>query len=79
MKKCINRRCNAQLEDAFRFCPFCGKPQDEKSSSAAPKGPVLYTSDRKTKQIPIPLIPFSTNSAIMSAVSPQSRKRNALS
>lgn len=38
MKKCINRRCSAQLEDAFRFCPFCGKPQDEKKQQRRAKG-----------------------------------------
>ena len=29
MKKCINRRCNKQLDDDFRFCPYCGKNQEE--------------------------------------------------
>lgn len=31
MKKCINRRCNKELEDNFSYCPYCGKRQDDKS------------------------------------------------
>lgn len=30
MKKCINRRCNRELDDDFKFCPFCGKSQTKK-------------------------------------------------
>lgn len=30
MKKCINRRCSRQLQDDFKFCPYCGKLQQAK-------------------------------------------------
>ena len=29
MKKCINRRCGAEIDDTFSFCPRCGKTQTE--------------------------------------------------
>lgn len=31
MKKCINRRCNKQLEDFHIYCPYCGKNQSSKT------------------------------------------------
>lgn len=40
MKKCINKRCNRELQDDFIFCPYCGKNQ----SSDKPK------SRRRTKE-----------------------------
>lgn len=28
IKKCINRRCNKSFSVEFKFCPYCGKPQN---------------------------------------------------
>lgn len=52
MKKCINRRCNAQLEDNFIFCPFCGKSQVEKPKKrkrANGDGCIWYRKDSKSR------------------------------
>lgn len=53
MKKCINRRCNKELQDDFVFCPYCGKNQ----SSDKPKnrrrtkgtGSIYIRKDSKSK------------------------------
>lgn len=54
MKKCINRRCNADIEDDFRFCPRCGKPQERHPAKpgarrAKGSGSVYYRKDLKTR------------------------------
>lgn len=53
MKKCINRRCNAELEDKFTFCPFCGKSQVEKKKQKQRRangcGCIYYRKDIKNK------------------------------
>ena len=52
MKKCINRRCNAQLEDNFIFCPFCGKSQVEKPKKrkrANGDGCIWFRKDSKSR------------------------------
>ena len=52
MKKCINRRCNAQLEDNYLFCPFCGKSQVEKPKKrkrANGDGCIWYRMDSKSR------------------------------
>lgn len=53
MKKCINKRCNRELQDDFIFCPYCGKNQ----SSDKPKcrrrtkgtGSIYLRKDNKSK------------------------------
>nr|DAU38351.1 MAG TPA: Integrase [Caudoviricetes sp.] len=53
MKKCINKRCNRELQDDFIFCPYCGKNQ----SSDKPKnrrrtkgtGSIYIRKDNKSK------------------------------
>ena len=52
MKKCINRRCNAALEDNFIFCPFCGKSQVEKPKKrkrANGDGCIWFRKDSKSR------------------------------
>lgn len=51
MKKCINRRCNKQLEDFHKFCPFCGKPQEpcKKKKRANGTGSVYFRKDLKSR------------------------------
>lgn len=39
MKKCINKRCNSQLQDDFLFCPHCGKSQSKEKTSKTSKRP----------------------------------------
>lgn len=53
MKKCINKRCNRELQDDFAYCPYCGKNQ----SSDKPKnrrrtkgtGSIYIRKDNKSK------------------------------
>lgn len=52
MKKCINRRCNRELDEDFKFCPFCGKsqsktPRKEKKRSNG-TGSIYFRKDNKT-------------------------------
>lgn len=52
MKKCINRRCHAALEDVFTFCPYCGKSQVEqpkKRRRTNGSGSVYFRKDIKAK------------------------------
>lgn len=54
MKKCINRRCNFPLEDNFKYCPICGKPQERKKEvqrrRAKGTGSIYFRKDKKSKQ-----------------------------
>lgn len=53
MKKCVNKRCNKELQDDFNFCPYCGKSQ----TAIKPKnrrrtkgtGSIYYRKDNKSK------------------------------
>lgn len=51
--KCRNRRCNAEIDDGFKFCPMCGKPQEpqkRRSCRRANKtGSVYKRSDLKNR------------------------------
>lgn len=50
MKKCINKRCGYELQDDFKFCPHCGKPQNQKKTRrrrAKGTGSVYERKDRK--------------------------------
>lgn len=50
MKKCINRRCNAEIGDDFKFCPHCGKDQTEqpkKRRRAKGSGSIVKRENRK--------------------------------
>ncbi len=51
MKKCKNRRCNRELQDDFKFCPYCGKNQEKqptkKSRRVKGSGTVYFRSDCK--------------------------------
>lgn len=52
MKKCINRRCNAQIDDNFTFCPYCGKSQSDntvKHRRAKGTGSIYMRKDNKSK------------------------------
>jgi len=53
MKKCINRRCNRELQDNFVYCPYCGKNQTDKlkrqQKRANGTGSIYYRKDSKTK------------------------------
>lgn len=53
MKKCINKRCNKELPDYFRFCPYCGKNQSQKPQKQKKRinstGSVYIRKDLKTK------------------------------
>lgn len=52
MKKCINRRCNKELQDDFKFCPWCGKNQSliaKEHKRANGTGSIYYRKDNKTK------------------------------
>ena len=51
MKKCINKRCNAEIDDSFKFCPRCGKPQTatkKEKRRARGTGTVYFRKDNKT-------------------------------
>lgn len=52
MKKCINKRCNKQIDDNYKFCPYCGKNQnppkkDKKRSNGT--GSIYVRKDNKSK------------------------------
>lgn len=51
MKKCKNRRCNRELQDDFKFCPWCGKNQEVKlkkqTRRAKGSGSVYFRPDCK--------------------------------
>lgn len=50
MKKCINRRCNAQLGDNFEYCPYCGKLQSDKAKKrrrAKGSGSIYYRKENR--------------------------------
>lgn len=53
MKKCINKRCNRELQDDFIFCPYCGKNQssDKPKSRRRTKGTgsIYLRKDNKSK------------------------------
>lgn len=53
MKKCINKRCNRELQDDFIFCPYCGKNQssDKPKSRRRTKGTgsIYIRKDSKSK------------------------------
>ena len=53
MKKCINKRCNRELQDDFIFCPYCGKNQssDKPKNRRRTKGPgsIYIRKDNKSK------------------------------
>lgn len=53
MKKCINRRCNRELQDDFVYCPYCGKNQTDKPKRQPKRangtGSIYYRRDSKTK------------------------------
>lgn len=53
MKKCINRRCNKELQDDFKFCPYCGKSQDKspqkEKKRANGTGSIYFRKDNKSK------------------------------
>lgn len=53
MRKCRNRRCNKQLEDSHKYCPYCGKnqtPQPKKDKKRANgTGSIYIRKDNKSK------------------------------
>lgn len=53
MKKCINKRCNKQIDENFKFCPFCGKLQviQPKKDKKRPNGTgsIYVRKDNKSK------------------------------
>lgn len=53
MKKCINRRCNKQIEESYSFCPHCGKnqnPQPKKQKKRANgTGSIYVRKDLKSR------------------------------
>lgn len=53
MKKCINKRCNKQIDENFKFCPFCGKLQaiPPKKDKKRPNGTgsIYVRKDNKSK------------------------------
>ncbi len=53
MKKCINRRCNRELSEDYKFCPYCGKnqtkePQKERKRANG-TGSIYIRKDNKSK------------------------------
>lgn len=51
MKKCINRRCNKELEDNFLYCPWCGKSQQntiQKRRRTKGTGSIYVRKDNKS-------------------------------
>ena len=60
MKKCINKRCNCDLQDDFVFCPWCGKPQSSKPIErrrTKGTGSIYFRKDKKTN-------PYAASSSI---------------
>ena len=54
MKHCINRRCHSELQDDFKFCPYCGKIQDKNKIKKKQKRPngtgsIYERKDNKSK------------------------------
>lgn len=53
MKYCINKRCHRELEDDFKFCPWCGKNQApvKKRETKRPNGTgsIYCRKDNKSK------------------------------
>lgn len=53
MKKCINKRCNKELQDDFEFCPWCGKNQavekPQKRRRTKGSGSIYIRKDNKSK------------------------------
>lgn len=53
MKKCINKRCNKDLQDNFEFCPWCGKNQTlekpQKRRRTKGTGSIYIRKDNKSK------------------------------
>lgn len=53
MKKCINRRCNRDLQDDYIYCPYCGKNQsaDKPKNRRRTKGTgsIYIRKDSKSK------------------------------
>ena len=52
MKKCINKRCNKELENDFVYCPWCGKLQTDKPVKrrrTKGTGTIYYRKDNKSK------------------------------
>ncbi len=53
MKKCINKRCNKELQDDFAFCPYCGKNQTDSKPAVRRRmkgtGSIYLRKDNKSK------------------------------
>ena len=52
MKKCINKRCNKEIQDDFPYCPWCGKSQSDKAVKhrrTKGTGSIYYRKDNKSK------------------------------
>lgn len=53
MKKCINKRCNKELQDDFDFCPYCGKSQSSNKPANRRRtkgtGSIYIRKDNKSK------------------------------
>lgn len=53
MKKCINKRCNRELQDDFIFCPYCGKSQTNSKPTVRRRtkgtGSIYLRKDNKSK------------------------------
>ena len=64
MKKCINKRCKHNLDDDFKFCPYCGKSQSKlpQKESKRPNGTgsIYFRKDNKTN-------PYAASSSITGA------------
>lgn len=52
MKKCINRRCNRDLQDDYIYCPYCGKNQsaDKPKTGAEQKVLAAFTYAKTASQ-----------------------------
>lgn len=53
MKKCVNKRCNRELQDDFGFCPYCGKNQTDSKPKNRRRtkgtGSIYLRKDSKSK------------------------------